>query len=60
MSTRGVLFDLLPEEIILFQFFEARMVLSQHQRVALKLLLRQEHLHQAFVSLTFFFDGLPP
>lgn len=60
MSARGVFFDLLPEEIVLLQFFEPRMLLSQHQRVALKLLLRQEQLHQSFVSLAFFFDGLPP
>ena len=60
MGARGVFFDLLPEEIVLFELFEARMLLSQHQRIALKLLLRQEHLHQSFVSLAFFFDGLPP
>lgn len=60
MRARGVFFDLLPEEIVLLQLFEARMLLSQHQRVALKLLLRQEQLHQSFVSLAFFFDGLPP
>lgn len=60
MRARGVFFDLLPEKIILLQFFEPRMLLSQNQRVALKLLLRQEQFHQSFVSLALFFDGLPP
>lgn len=60
MGPGGVLFDLFPEQIVVLELFEARMVFLEQVGVLWKFILRQEHFDEALIGMRLFLDDSVP